>query len=117
MKEEIDNIRCYIEGEIIKEPNAYIDRLQNTTTYLARTGVLLAEAKFILNNAIADIYKNEFELLKKLSPNQSKEYIKARTANEQYYVDLLDRLNASCVHQCENLRTLISYAKLEMQMM
>ena len=113
---EIDTMQEFLQDTFDKDPSVYVDRLRLINTYMARTGVLLAVAKMELNQAVECIYAKDFEMLKKLTPTQTKEYIKAKTNNEGFYVDLLDRMNANCVHQSDNLRTLLSYEKAQMQL-
>lgn len=112
--DEIKTMQAYLEITPSGEAHEYIERLQTLGVYIARSGVLLAEAKKQLHFKQAEFYESHAEWLSKFSPSQVKEYMKARCYDEQYYVDWLDRINATCVHQSEGLRTLISYAKMEM---
>lgn len=115
--DELGKIQDFLQQEFPKEPNIYVERLRMLNTFLARTGVLLAIAKYELANEIGKIYETESEKIKSFTPTQTKEYIKGKTAMAWFYVDWCDRMNSNCVHQAENLRTLLSYEKTQMQML
>ena len=113
--DELNGIQDFLQQECEKSPDVYVERLRLLNTFLARTGVLLAIAKYELASEIGKIYETEEEKIKSFTPTQTKEYIKGKTATASFYVDWCDRMNSNCVHQAENLRTLLSYEKAQMQ--
>lgn len=115
LKEEIEKMQGYLETDFSGcSPEEYKERLQTLSVYMARSGALLSQAKMDLNYKVSEFYESHYEFIKRFSPSQAKEYMKARCYEEQYYVDILDRINATCVHQSNNIITLLSYAKQEL---
>lgn len=114
--EEIRTMQTFLESDFQKDAHVYTERIRMLGVYMARSGVLLAEAKYEYNDAMGRVYTEDAEILKRLSPMQTKDYIRGKLSVESFYVDWLDRINANCVHQSDNLRTLLSYEKTQMQM-
>jgi hypothetical protein len=85
----------------------------NLSVLISLTGKLLADAKMIQNKAIKIAFQ---ELDKKLSPSIAKEIAYASCERENYLVDLIERLNRTCTHQLDWVRTLISKGKEEMRL-
>ena len=96
--------------EIVERGNALI-------VYINRTGKMLADAKYHLNEArkseIMDIIKTIIP--EKLSAKVQNALVDAIAKEQQYLVDWTERLNRTAVHQLDWSRTLISKAKTEMQ--
>ena len=87
--------------------------------YIARTGKLLADAKYFLNE------KKKSEVFDTLRETASRAGATSKAVNaiidslckeEQYLVDWCERLNRTATHQLEWCRTLISKAKAEMSL-
>ena len=107
----------------ISEELAAIDAFLNITMSedvqeaVARTGKLLADAKYHLN------VKKKSEVFDTLRETASRAGATSKAVNaiidslckdEQYLVDWCDRLNRTATHQLEWCRTIISKAKAEM---
>lgn len=114
IRREAQTMQEYLEinvggGDI----NAYIDRLDTLGVYYARSGALQAETVGLLNSSIAKLYKDDKsrELMTSMPTSLVQKYIKGATAEWEALEKWLDRINASCNKQCDNLRTLISYEK------
>ncbi|MEA4949068.1 MAG: hypothetical protein VB068_05385 [Petrimonas sp.] len=112
---EIDkflNITCSEEIEEV------VNRGNDLAVYIARSGKLLADAKYHLNEKMKD---EIFETIKeagkqaKATSTAVNGIIKSLCKNEQYMVDWCERVNRSATHQLDWARTLISKAKTEMQ--
>lgn len=86
--------------------------------YMARSGKLLADAKYHLNTKKKD---DIFKVLEDTGRQSGatataiNELIKCICKEEQYLVDWAGRINAAVTHQIEWVRTVISKAKAEMQ--
>ena len=86
--------------------------------HIARSGKLLADAKYHLNEKKKD---EIFDMLSKVGKAAGatntviNELTKSLCKQEQFLVDFADRVNRSATHQLEWCRTLISKAKAEMQ--
>jgi hypothetical protein len=114
IRREAQTMQEYLEinvggGDI----NEYIDRLDTLGVYYARSGALQAETVGLLNSSIAKLYKDDKsrELMTSMPTSLVQKYIKGATAEWEALEKWLDRINASCNKQCDNLRTLISYEK------
>ena len=96
--------------EIVERGNALI-------VYINRTGKMLADAKYHLNEArkseIMEIMRTIIP--EKLSAKVQNALVDAIAREQQYLVDWTERLNRTAVHQLDWSRTLISKAKSEMQ--
>lgn len=89
------------------------------STYIARSGKLLDDAKYWLNEKM----KSEVIETLKIQARQAGASAKAINAiidslckEERFLVDWADRANASATHQLDWCRTLISKAKEEMRL-
>lgn len=112
---EIDsflNITC---SEQIEE---VVLRGNDLAVHIARSGKLLADAKYHLNEKLKD---EIFETIKeagkqaKATSTAVNGIIKSLCKNEQYMVDWCERVNRTATHQLDWCRTLISKAKEEMR--
>jgi endonuclease IV len=83
--------------------------------WIAYTGLAKAQAKRELlqkkGEALADILNRN----DKLSPSIVKEWVSAKTMNEDYSFELADRTNAAATHQLDLVRSILSALKTEMQ--
>lgn len=106
------NITC---SEQIEE---VVNRGNDLAVYIARSGKLLADAKYHLNEKLKD---EIFETIKeagkqaKATSTAVNGIIKSLCKKEQYMVDWCERVNRSATHQLDWARTLISKAKEEMR--
>ena len=101
-------------GEEVEEA---VVRGNDLAVYIARTGKLLADAKYHLNE------KKKSEVFDTLRETASRAKATSKAVNaiidslckeEQYLVDWCERLNRAATHQLEWCRTVISKAKAEM---
>lgn len=111
---EIIEIQEYLD-------TAYSDDLNEVTlmgikisTLMSRTGKLLADSKFFQDVAQNKVYLEELKNRPNIAPSILKEIAKNACQLENYLVNELDRLNSSCVHKLDFIRTLISKAVKEM---
>ena len=91
--------------------NEYVDRLDTLGVYYARSGAMHAEVVGLIDSAIAKAMGDNMELISTLPASLVQKYIKGATAELNALERWIDRINASCNKQCDNLRTLISYEK------
>ena len=119
MKEakNIDNFLTINCSELIEE---IVERGNTLAVYIARTGKMVADAKYHLNEKKkSDIV----EMLKEVSaatPFATSKAINGLVDSickkEQYLVDWIERLNRASTHQLDWCRTLISKEKEEMKL-
>ena len=111
---EIDEYMGITPSDNIEE---IVERGNSLVVYVARTGKMLADAKYHLNvirkAEIMDILN--IIIPEKLSAKVQNALIDSVAREQQYLVDWTERLNRTSVHQLDWCRTLISKAKSEMQ--
>lgn len=118
LQQEADFIQSFIEEQLPTEINACVERLSLLSGYLARSGDMLAEAKKLMRrkksdeicNMVADIAKKAF-----LSSKAQNALVDSIAVEEMYLVDKIDRINATCTHQGDWCRSIISKEKEEMK--
>lgn len=118
LKREAQAMQSYLEinvgGGNVDE---YIDRLDTLGVYYARSGAMHAEVVGLIDSTIAKFMGDNVELLSKISPSLGQKMLKGATAELNSLERWIDRINASCNKQCDNLRTLISYEKQRSQIL
>lgn len=116
---ELTDIDGFLNITMSENPEEALQRGNDLTAYIARTGKLLADAKYHLNES-----KNSevMETLRETAKN-AKATAKAVNAlvdsicrEEQYLVDWCERANRAATHQLSWCVTVISKAKEEMKM-
>lgn len=98
-------------------PDELMLRLDQLGVYYARSGAMHAEVVGLIDSAIAKSMGDNMELISKLPASLVQKYIKGATAELNGLEHWIDRINASCNKQCDNLRTLISYEKQRAQIL
>lgn len=117
--EEAEKIQSFLEITPSDNPNEIIERGNDLIVYMARTGKMLADAKHHLVKARKNetiVVIDQFILDNKLSAKVQNSLIDGLCAKEQMLVDWLNRLNASCTHQLDWCRTVVSKNKEEMRL-
>lgn len=118
IKKECEIYQSYLECLIPDGINAVIEHAKTIAAYHARTGSLLAEAKKLarakktseIGETIIKIAKEQY-----LSAKAQNALVDSIASDEMYLVDLLDRINSTCVHQIDLCRSIISKEKEEMK--
>lgn len=116
---ELNEIDGFLNITMSENPEEAVVRGNDLAAYVARTGKLLADAKYHLNEA----KNNEvMETLREAAKN-AKATAKAVNAiidslcrEEQYLVDWCERANRTATHQLSWCVTVISKAKEEMKL-
>lgn len=118
LKEAIE-IDSFLQETMSEMAEEAVMRGNDLAVYIARSGKMLADAKYHLNTAKKD---EVLDVLRETAKN-AKATSKATNAlidsickEEQYLVDWCERLNRSATHQLDWCRTLISKAKEEMRL-
>lgn len=119
MKEEVERIQDYLEITCSSDANEMVSRISDISVYLARTSQLLADAKKEVSAVKrGEIVKQIVEPLTRgiaLSATAQKAIIDGIAIEEQYMVDWLERLNKTCTHQIDALRSMLSYEKEQLR--
>lgn len=123
MKQEIDRlltecqeIQYYLETKASDDPNELTNRLATLSIYMARSGEMLAQARFIQDNMRKAVFEEKSFEISTMSPTIASKLIESETGECNYLVNWLDRINRSCVHQADSLRTIFSYVKENLKM-
>ena len=111
---EAQEMQTYMQDECSDNPAEIVERLKRLNVYQARSGFLLAEAKKMyrmkraseISETIVAIAKENF-----LSAKAQNALVDSIAQDEAFLVDWLDRINATCKHQQDALRSILSYEK------
>ena len=114
LKEEARAIQSFLEINCSDNPDEIIDRIKELSSIIARSGVMLAEAKKLyrrkrsseIANTIINIAKQQY-----LSATAQNALVESIAEEEAFLVDWLDRINAACTLQADALRSILSYEK------
>lgn len=118
LRAEAKAMQAYLEVNVGGgDVEQYIERLDTLGVYYARSGAMLAEVVGLIDSAIAKAMGDNMELIATLPASLVQKYIKGATAELNGLERWIDRINASCNKQCDNLRTLISYEKQRAQIL
>ena len=112
---EIQEMQDFLVITASDNPVELLTRLTDLNVYLARSGKMLADAKAIQDILTANIFGYKGDYISRLSTTLASKFITSQTATINQIVIWLDRINRTCVHQSDNIRTQISFAKMEKQ--
>lgn len=117
--EETRQIQDFTQVTMSGDIEEAVSRGNDLIVYIARTGEMLAQAKYHLNKRMQE------ETMKLIERILSKEKLSAKVQNalmdsicreEQYLVDAIERLNRTCTHQMEWCRTVVAKGREEMRL-
>lgn len=118
LRREADIIQSYLEVNIGGcDANELILRLDQLGVYYARSGAMHAEVIGLIDSATAKFMADNTATITSLSPSLVKTLIKGATSELNALERKIERINATCSKQCDNLRTLISYEKQRAQLL
>ena len=114
----LSKMQTYLETPAGHEPQELIDRIEYLNILIAKSGQLLAEAKFIQDEVVNKglLQAMEDGLDKKLTPSLINKFVSSSAKNINYLVNWADRINSSATHQLDGIRTIISYKKAELNL-
>jgi len=92
-----------------------VDRMDTIGGYMARSGKLKADAEWHYNKLVdSEIMKCLSDMLhEKLSTTTVNKLIEAKAKDYKYLLTWADRVNRTCTHQYEGLRSVLSSLKAE----
>jgi hypothetical protein len=112
------NMQKFLEEKPVDQEEGLIDRLELLGILAAKAGKCLADSRWHLdkkkNDSIMIALKDAMEMDWSVSIINKK--IDSLCKDENYLVNLFDRINSSAVHSMDALRTVISYRKEQMRM-
>lgn len=114
IRSEAQGMQEFLEPDTLPDDiNVIEERGHEIAAYIARSGKLLADAKYHQDKKKSEsILKQLDSSLPALALN---ELIKAECREENYLVNWMDRINRALTHQLDWLRSCLSKAKAEMQ--
>ena len=111
---ELQEIQNFIEETMSEDPNEAVLRGNDLSVYMARTGKLLADAKYHRDKKLRSEIVSQIKEMVKLPPSVATKFTDTLVERESYLMNWAERSNRSCTHQLEWCRTIISKAKAEM---
>ena len=114
IKTELVQIQSFLEETMSEDVNEAVVRGNDLAVYMARSGKLLADAKIHHDRKLRSDIIEQIKSINSMSPSVAVKFVNTLVENESYLVNWATRLNASCTHQLDWCRTIISKAKAEM---
>ncbi len=113
LADEVDEIYSFIKLGLDRDPQGLTAELDTRGQYLARSAEIVADAQVILDKKRGEVAEKHVGTEE--SWNIIKHLIEAECSDEKRLYVLAERLNATLTHQCDSIRTLLSFAKEEMR--
>ena len=114
IKKEATEIQAYLDIIVSDVPEEIQERISTLMSFMSRSGQMLAQAKKTLRaKKTTEINKTIISIAKQghLSATVQNALLDSICEEESYLVDWLDRINRSCTHQIDGLRSLLSFEK------
>jgi len=114
LKKEAEQIQAYLDITVSNNPAEMSERISTLMSFMARSGEMLAEAKKILRAKKTEQIQQTIIAIAKqacLSAKVQNALLDSICQDESFLVDWLDRINRSCTHQIDGLRSLLSYER------
>lgn len=116
LQQEAQAVQDYLEDEIPDEIVLIEKRGSELSVYYARSGKMLADAKYWLNKSKREAANNVVDLIQKdvrLSATVQNTIVDSNCLEQCYLVDWIERLNKSCKQQAGWCQTLSANARAE----
>lgn len=111
LEKEADAIQQFLEIEPSGDANELVDRLNMLNVFLARSAKMLADAKRVLDYKRADAIERYGLMISQMAKSVQPKMLEAKTADANYLVNWIERINRTIVHQGDNIRTQVSFEK------
>lgn len=114
---ELEEIQAFLESEYAADIPVHVQkRFDSLAIYMARSGKLKADAEYhynsLVESSIMDALKRAY--YEKLSASTINKFVEANSRSYKFLLTWADRINRSCVHQHDGMRTVISSLRAEM---
>ena len=116
--EEARKMQDYLDITCSSDPAEMIERTSTLSAYMSRSGEMWAIAKKELRKKKSNQINETIISIAKaahLSASVQNALLESICEDESFLVDWLERINRSCTHQIDSLRTLISYEKEQLR--
>ena len=114
LEKEANEIQSFLDVSVSDEPAEVELRGHQLSVYLARSGKMLADAKYHKDRAVKRAILHHVN--EDIAPSILKDLASSECDKENYLVNWVDRINRSCTHQMDWLRSVLSKHKEEMRM-
>lgn len=116
IKFELKAIQDFIELNISDDEITAVQiRGNELNAYLARSGKLLADAKYHRDEKLKDSVLDNLKEILKLSATTANKFIDSLCKEENYLVNWADRINRTTTHQLDWCRSVLSKQKEELR--
>lgn len=116
LEKEVEDLDEYFSALPPDDPDMAIERGNELAAIIARTGKMLADAKWHLDTAMSESIARNLEKRADCPASVLKQLVEASCKRENRLVNATERLNRAATHQLDWLRTVISKAKEEMRL-
>lgn len=116
---ELRQIQKYLEINVTNNPEEILERMSNLMAFMARTGEILAISKHNLRKKKTEkIHEKIIKIVSenRLSATVQNALLDSICEKESFMVDWAERINRSCTHQLDSLRSMLSYEKEHMSL-
>ena len=115
---EILEHEAFLNVTCSEQPEEALQRGNDLNVLIARTGKMLADAKYWQDGAKVKATENAVSsgLVDRLSPSSFNKYMDYTTKDENFMVNWIERIHRTAEKQLDWTRTLVSYAKEEMRL-
>ena len=113
----LETMQAFLEAQYSSDiPAAVMDRFNDLAIYMARSGKLKADAEWHYNSLVESSLMAALKRAHQqtMSPSTLNKYIESLARDAKYLVTWADRVNRSCTHQHDGLRSVISSLRAEM---
>ncbi|MEG2341430.1 MAG: hypothetical protein RSB69_11865 [Odoribacter sp.] len=116
LEREVDDVEGYLQELPPDDPDLVIERGNELSVFIARTGKMYADAKYHQDEALAKSIVYELGKQAGCPASILKQLVEATCKRQNLLVNSIERLNRAATHQLDWLRTVISKAKEEMRL-
>jgi hypothetical protein len=114
--QELQTYQDYLQQEYRSDNGAeVVARIDTLGGYMARSGKLKADAEWFYNKLIDSEIMNCLQSMmhEKLSTSTVNKMIEAKAKDYKYLLTWADRVNRSCTHQIDAMRSILSDLKAD----
>lgn len=113
---ELETMQSFLEANYNSDnPAAVQQRFEELAILMARSGKLKADAEYhynsLIESTIINALKKAYE--KELGTSTLNKYVESVAKDYKFLVTWSDRVNRSCTHQIEAMRSIISTLRAE----
>ncbi|MDR3271932.1 MAG: hypothetical protein LBT29_00415 [Flavobacteriaceae bacterium] len=115
IQQELQKMQDFLEITMSEEASEAVQRGNDLAVYMARSGKLVADAKYHRDHKLRSETVSQLKEIIKLPPSVAVKFIDSLMEEENRIFTWTERINRTCTHQLEWCRTVISKAKEEMR--